>query len=134
MNLTDTNLKTIREKMDLTDAQLAQLKEANAHFPETAKAVEAFGEALKKMGVSEEHRIKIARAIGPVLETAAKEAQGQAWGVLDRHLEKLGEITSSHEEAMKNLEGMCPSIDGSTEGDPLDLAALAEAMRDETDE
>ena len=128
MNLSDANLKTIREKMDLTDAQVAQLKEANNRFPETSKAVEAFGKALEKMGVSEEHRIKIARAIGPVIETAAKEAQGQAWTVIDRHLEKLAEIASSPSEVM------CPSIDGSNEGDPLDLAAQAEAMRDDTDE
>lgn len=129
MNLTDENLKTIREKMDLTDAQVMQLKESNANFPETAKAVEAFGDALRKMGVSEEHQLKIARAIGPVIETAAKEAQGQAWSVLDRHLAKLGEIASTHEEAMKNLEGMCPSIDGSIEGDPLDLAEQADRSR-----
>lgn len=129
MNLSDTDLKTLREKMDLTDAQVAQLKEANARVPKTAKAAEAFGEALTKMGVSEEHRIKIARAIGPVLETAAKEAHEQAWAVIDQHLARLGEIASSHNEAM-SLEGMCPSIDGTTQGDPLDLAEQAERARD----
>jgi hypothetical protein len=134
MNLSDTDLKTLREKMDLTDVQVAQLKEANARFPKTAKAAEAFGEALAKMGVSEEHRIKIARAIGPVLETAAKEAQEQAWAVIDQHLARLGEIASSHDEAMKDLEGTCPSIDGSIEGDPLDLAEQAERARDAAEE
>ncbi|HYX21864.1 MAG TPA: hypothetical protein VFA98_13540 [Thermoanaerobaculia bacterium] len=130
MNLSDTDLMRIREKMDLTDVQVEQLKDANARFPKTAKATEAFGEALRKIGVSEEHQIKIARLIGPVLEAVAKEAQDQAWQVVDRHLAKLGEIASSHDAAMKELEGGCASIDGSIEGDPLDLAEQAERARD----
>lgn len=134
MNLSDTDIKTLREKMDLTDVQVEQLKDANARFPKTAKAVEAFGEVLAKIGVSEEHRIKIARLIGPVLETVAREAQDQAWEVVDRHLAKLGEIASSHDAAMKEIDGMCPSIDGSTEGDPLDLAEQAERARDAAEE
>lgn len=130
MNLSDADLKRIREKMDLTDAQVEQMKEANARFPKMAQASEAFGEALRKMGVSEQHQIKIARAIGPLLMTAVEEAQEQAWAVIDRHLDKLGEIASSHSAAMKEIEGMCPSIDGSIEGDPLDLAEQAERARD----
>ena len=132
MNLSAEDLRRVREKMDLTDAQVAAFTEAVTGYPETAKAIEAFGKALKKMGVSEEHQLEIARAIGPVLETVAKEASSRAWSAIDRHLEKLREITEAPspahppDELMDPLEGVCASLDGSVDGDPLDVAAQAE--------
>jgi hypothetical protein len=103
--LTDEELQSLRWKMDLTDAQVAEMKESMVTWPKTHKAVSTFGEALlKEVGLNEEQIIKISRLIGPVLHAATSEASERAWAAIDRIQEKLAAITKESDEKLQQLE------------------------------
>ena len=102
--LTEEDWTRLRHRMDLTDAQLAQAKEAVVFWPKTMEAMKGFGKTLEALGVSEEQIVKIARAIGPVLETLAKESGDRAWAVVDKIQAQLSEISIESEAVQKKLE------------------------------
>ena len=101
--LTEEEWSALRWKMDLTDAQLEEVKKCAVVWPKTIEAIKTFGEALKSFGVSDEQLVKISRALGPVLETLAKESGDRAWGVVDMVQKQLGEII---DEDKKQAEAM----------------------------